>query len=458
MDRRKFLVGLGSASVGGSALIGSGAFSQVESHRAVTIAVAQDPDAYLGLDKCPGSANGSYAWLDENGHLAIRMDEENPTHNGDVDDYLGAGVNSNSTSWFDRVFQVCNQGKQAICLWIEDDDAWPMYDGERRVEFYYEGNDDNSIVGEDNRLTLNVGDCACIGIKTRTYGLSDGDELLGELDNQIQINATVECFEDPECADEEALYLTNSGASGGTELLTVDELDASAGEARLTSHQTVSDGGTFDQVDSLAATPDGDWLYFYDKHSGHLGRLDTSDLAGNSIQDLGEVENAVSGDPAPQEVVLGAFSPAGTLYAVGQGDDKLWEIDHTATPPQATEIGDTGIDVQGSDLVFDPDTLYLHSNGEDPDLHQVDVNDGSTTALCDVGENLTGLAIREGGVGEILGSVAGNSTSLDGEIVAFDPNDCGVTQSYEMMLNGESYDYQWGDMATGPRCTFGEGF
>lgn len=202
MDRRKFLVGLGSASVGGSALLGSGAFSRVESHRAVTIAVAEDPDAYLGLDKCPGSANGSYAWLDDDGHLAIEMNEENPTHNGEVDDYLGAGINSNSTSWFDRVFQVCNQGKEPACVWISDDDQWPHvpagepHEGDRRVEFYLEDDDESSIIGRENSFVLDVGECVCVGIRTRSYGLSDGDELLGDLDNTIEINADVdgECF------------------------------------------------------------------------------------------------------------------------------------------------------------------------------------------------------------------------------------------------------------------------
>ena len=79
MDRRKFLVGLGSASVGGSALVGSGAFSRVDAQRAVTIQVAEDPDAYLGMDKCSidGSEtpNSSYASLDDDGHLRILMND-----------------------------------------------------------------------------------------------------------------------------------------------------------------------------------------------------------------------------------------------------------------------------------------------------------------------------------------------------------------------------------------------
>ena len=206
MQRRNFLIGIGSASVGGSALLGTGAFSRVESHRAVTVAVAEDPDAYLGLDKCP-TPNGSYTSLDGNGHLEVLMNPDNETI-GDTP--LGSGINSNSRSQFDNVFQICNQGKETICVHIEDDDAWPRVPdgekadvGERRVEFYLGDRPDISVVGEENSFPLAVGDCVCIGILTRSYGLVEGDELLDALDNEIRIIADVDgdCTEVPECAN-----------------------------------------------------------------------------------------------------------------------------------------------------------------------------------------------------------------------------------------------------------------
>ncbi|MEF8814169.1 MAG: twin-arginine translocation signal domain-containing protein, partial [Halovenus sp.] len=52
MNRRKFLVGVGSAAAAGSAVLGSGAFTRVEAQRSVTVQVAEDPNAYLGMDKC----------------------------------------------------------------------------------------------------------------------------------------------------------------------------------------------------------------------------------------------------------------------------------------------------------------------------------------------------------------------------------------------------------------------
>lgn len=51
MNRRRFILGMGSVSIGGSALVasGTGAFSRVESQREVRIQPADDEDAYLGI-------------------------------------------------------------------------------------------------------------------------------------------------------------------------------------------------------------------------------------------------------------------------------------------------------------------------------------------------------------------------------------------------------------------------
>ena len=172
----------------------------------MTVQVAKDPDAYLGMDKChiDGSEtpNSSYAHLDGHGHLEILMNPENPTIGESA---LGEGINSDSRMWVDNVFQICNQGKEAVCVYIEDHENWPEapeeYD-ERRVDFYLGGNQDGTIVGEENEFLLELGDCVCIGLKTNSKGLSEGDELLEELDNEIRIIADVECGDEPKIPGE----------------------------------------------------------------------------------------------------------------------------------------------------------------------------------------------------------------------------------------------------------------
>ena len=228
MKRRKFLIGTGSAAIGGSALVGSGAFSRVESQRGVTIQVAEDPDAYLGLDGCPGSANSSYTEIDEKGHLAIQMNPDNETDAG------GQGVNSDSISWFDNVFQICNQGKEKVCVYIEDHDDWPVvdddnldgdysaYDGERRVDFYVGDERHDSLVGMPRGFGIEVGECVCVGIRTLTKGLGYKDEsLLDDLGDEITLVADVglDCRQ---TTVEEEYTATQVDFAWGDPLFTID--------------------------------------------------------------------------------------------------------------------------------------------------------------------------------------------------------------------------------------------
>ena len=187
MDRRKFLIGVGGTGIGASAMIGSGAFTRVESQRKVKIEVAHDKDAYLGLDGCPKSPNNSYTGHDKSGHLYVDMSPENPTKDG------GQGINSDSFTWFDQVFQICNQGKQKVGVWIDAkaDPDLPKpptgYKDEDRVIFYLEDDPYNRIDSEDDAYNLKPGKCICVGIRTMSKGLKEGHQLLK--DDEIVIHA-----------------------------------------------------------------------------------------------------------------------------------------------------------------------------------------------------------------------------------------------------------------------------
>lgn len=124
------------------------------------------------------------------------MSPSNPT---DAD---GQGVNSNSRSWFDRVFQVCNQGTEDVCFHIRDDTDWPRVDdddpdSERRVDFYLEDDRERSIVldladdDEGDLVPIPLGECVCVGIATNTTGLSEDDSLLEDIDDTVVLDADV---------------------------------------------------------------------------------------------------------------------------------------------------------------------------------------------------------------------------------------------------------------------------
>ena len=189
MKRRKFIAGAGGVSLGGSGLIGSGAFSRVESQRQITVEAAEDPDAYLGLDACDTLHGDNYVEINENGHLEIDMGD-NP--NG------GSGVNSNSESYFDNVFRIRNQGKEKACVWIDadvhfDETSVPV------IDFYVIDDDGNqrSIRGVEQSVGLDVGHDFCVGIRTYTQNLSEGDTLLK--DDKVTINADVDPDDDIDC-------------------------------------------------------------------------------------------------------------------------------------------------------------------------------------------------------------------------------------------------------------------
>ena len=208
MERRNFLIGMGSTAAGASALIGSGAFSRIESQRQVSIEVASDPNAYLGLDKCResgsglddsngASANGSYVTDDGAGHLEIDMSPSNET------EYGGQGVNSDSHSWFNDVFQITNQGKDDVGISIdtsgagigEVDDGYDD-EGEDRVQFYTgDGSghvgDDLDRVDDGGTHDLGVGDSICVGILVISKGLEDGDDVA---DGEVVITADVDDY------------------------------------------------------------------------------------------------------------------------------------------------------------------------------------------------------------------------------------------------------------------------
>lgn len=183
MHRRKFIVGGSSLMLGGASLVASGAFTRVDAQRDAVIRVNEDPDAISGLDSCPESPNGEFAQLTDDGSLAVLLEETAVTDPG------GRGVNSDSRSQFDRVFEICNQETEDLFVWIRDEEDWPIYEetGERRVDFYLRDDPDQSLVGQENAIELPLGECICVGVQTVTFGLSAGDQLLTELDQQIWI-------------------------------------------------------------------------------------------------------------------------------------------------------------------------------------------------------------------------------------------------------------------------------
>lgn len=68
MNRRNVLIGLGAVAAGGGAVLGSGAFSQVQAERTVSVTTAGDASGFLQL-----SGDGSYVTDDSSGALTLDL-------------------------------------------------------------------------------------------------------------------------------------------------------------------------------------------------------------------------------------------------------------------------------------------------------------------------------------------------------------------------------------------------
>jgi hypothetical protein len=188
MKRRTLLLGIGMTAGTGS-IVGSGAFTSVSAERNVSVAVANDPDAFLSLGPCDGP-NGDYVTV-EGGVASIDLSPSNTQVSGN-------GVNNNAVSVFDDVFEIANQGTQPVGVWLDADPATDR-NGDPVVEFYRNGDRSTEILDKENAVCLDVGEGICVGLRTdtRSERFDPGDRLLNLVsgDHELIVNAdaTVAC-------------------------------------------------------------------------------------------------------------------------------------------------------------------------------------------------------------------------------------------------------------------------
>ena len=103
-NRRKFIAGVGSLVAAGAAGMGTGAFASVEADRSVSVKVAGDQSAYLGLED-------TSAYADMSGKELVLDFSANGSG--------GAGINADSVSTFDGVFKITNNGPNDLDITID---------------------------------------------------------------------------------------------------------------------------------------------------------------------------------------------------------------------------------------------------------------------------------------------------------------------------------------------------
>ena len=177
MKRRNFLIYAGSASLGATAVFGSGSFAQAEAHRRTKVEVAADSEAYLRVEQNPDSnwsdtdlTSPAVFTVGENGdgHLELTVD----------------AVRNGTTTRFENVFRVCNAGKQCVCVGVERKEGGAP----ERVTFHDSSTGD-SLEGEDSFAEVGVGDCVDVGFEVNAEGLEGRNSLL----DTVVLRAETDC-------------------------------------------------------------------------------------------------------------------------------------------------------------------------------------------------------------------------------------------------------------------------
>jgi hypothetical protein len=172
MNRRKLLAALGLLNGGGAVVSGTDAFTSASADRDVSVQVAPDADAYLGLE-VSGGPNGHFA-QQTGDQLALDFDSDNPTATG------GQGVGTDSIYKFDDVFRITNQGTQPVYVWATFSGASENFtlDGsDTDIYLYPNGDSDDRLRDSDDVLYLGVGQSAEIGVFVDTTGVTTDQNL-----------------------------------------------------------------------------------------------------------------------------------------------------------------------------------------------------------------------------------------------------------------------------------------
>lgn len=183
MERRKFLIGLGSATAGSAALVGSSAYSQINADRSVTLETTGDDAALLEL-----TANPDYP-----GDQDVYVQED------DIDtmELVFEDINRRADTLFQDLIRVKNNGTQDVVVFVNNDFGEPGedpiwgsgYGSDGPMHILDEGGDstDDSIVGGNRHQThgnnpeLGPGESANLGVLIDTRGFGDDSWSDGEV-------------------------------------------------------------------------------------------------------------------------------------------------------------------------------------------------------------------------------------------------------------------------------------
>lgn len=181
MKRRTLLAGMGSTILGASYAFDTGAFSQTEAERQVSISTSNDADAYLRLTPGPGDTAG---FVSQNGDGVVTVAI------GSIDGAAPAeGANPGVVTAFDDLLRIGNYGTDPVAV-----SATLPPDGGVALMTAYEAPDTIDTLDEGGvELSLAPGESGLAGIAIDTgYGTDEIPGTIGSGDVEITITAQAE--------------------------------------------------------------------------------------------------------------------------------------------------------------------------------------------------------------------------------------------------------------------------
>lgn len=110
MRRRKYIAAMGSIAAGGAAALGTGAVETISTDRGMSVDVAGDASAYLGID---ANDDSQFVNVDSNSKL-VSLDFATDSTNG------GQGVNNEGSTEVRPAFYLRNQGDRELYVAVNN--------------------------------------------------------------------------------------------------------------------------------------------------------------------------------------------------------------------------------------------------------------------------------------------------------------------------------------------------
>ncbi|MFC7215396.1 hypothetical protein ACFQO4_15065 [Saliphagus sp. GCM10025334] len=168
MNRRRFIVGLGSAAIASGSILTPGAFSSIEADRPFEVEVVHDNDAYLSLRQL-GAGERS---LEDGTPERVRFRFPSLVERVDDPD-LGLGLNSEYEFVYDAneggtkgLLRIGNQGTNTVEVHADHETSSQL-----EIELFDVTDPDRTAL-RDAPVTLSPGTAVDVGVRIETFDAS----------------------------------------------------------------------------------------------------------------------------------------------------------------------------------------------------------------------------------------------------------------------------------------------